>query len=1061
MLVVWAEGVDRSFGIYGESLQHPSKRSFREYLNDELDESRARSIASHLDECPDCRTVIGEIIGVEFVAGQSTLKFETVETRSGVTTAEKLPEFELGQRFLVLGELARGGMGVVYRGFDRELKREVAIKVARGKKRASTSARFYREAQISGQLQHPGIIPVYELGQLKDERYFIAMKLVDGQTLLKLIRLDKTNIKKHVEVFGSVCQTMAYAHSENYIHRDLKPENIIVGTFGEVLVMDWGLAKKLPPDTDDQVQDHSMAENKLDDFDDWRGEEFDSIPTGGTIEGQVIGTPAYMPPEQAKGIDSDKRADVFAMGGILHQILTGNPPFSAPTSSMALAKSLESDLKKAHADLELSEVDEELITLVKKCLAVEPEDRPEDAEAVYSQFNSYIANRNRRMDLARIEEARSRGQLVAQQKRNRQIVGFAAAIIAAFLVAAVSGVLYFSEKNARIADQARIDQSRLKRRIDGETKVVECMANARRFQSLAESDTAEGNAKHWGSAVNEIEKAEPFAEKLTNKELNVIFRALEKEIRTAAADSLSVRQYLQREAECLKEVEACCIESTYYPRMRPYLDYRVPARLKAAFAMMGIRPGGFTDECVSRLEDSKFKFEFLFGLQVWKSELGIIANSSSAPCCKTNSTIEWLADLIDKADADRFRAEVREAYADRDSEAVLTLLGSDLAVRDLWTIRVCSMAAGVAADKEAVLNYLFRAHHEFPTDFHINWSAAKLFNKVEDHYCKKSEFSIRHNLICYSLQPNHPSVLLRLGATYRLDKQYDKAIELFERLAEVVPNCPFVYLNIAKSYFGKGDLETANDLCNQVLDMMDGDEPRALELRARIKLGWGDKEGAFKDLDYAVELAPEDRTLYARRVMLYRSEGRLEEAIESMVRLQQLKPDHEPGSKRFRRLFADLYLSLAHRKRNEKQFEEAIESMVKAVELEPGRIGLKKQLGSIYVSAQKWDLAEKTFRTVLDEDKNDSRSVASIASIMLIQQRPEESEAFIRNAVFGGVNSHEMQFELAKALINQDSPNVEQKREAMRILRRLIEINSHVEPATAILAQMENEILTK
>ena len=1043
-------------------MQHPTKKSFREYLNDELNETQAREIANHLDECLECRNAIGEIIGLEFSAGESTMKFGTVETRSGVTTCERMPEFELGQRFLVLGELARGGMGVVYRGFDRELKREVAIKVARGENHASTSARFYREAQISGQLQHPGIIPVYELGRLKDERYFIAMKLVDGPNLLKLIRSDKTNVKKHLEVFGSVCQTMAYAHSENYIHRDLKPENIIVGTFGEVLVMDWGLAKRLRSKSEESEIDHLRAHVDSDEgYDGPDSIQYDPNLNEGTLTGKVFGTPAYMPPEQANGKDTNKRGDVFAIGGILHQILTGNPPFYAATSSMALAKSLESDLKMAHADLDRSGADEGLISLVKNCLAANPDDRPEDAEAVNNQFNAYIASRDHRLESARFEEARSRGQLTAQKKRSRLNVGLAAAIIAAFLITTVSAALYFSEKIARIADQARIEKVRLEQRINSENKILESMANARRFQLLAESETVEENTKYWNSAVNEIEKAEPFADQLTNQKLNTIFKDLEKEIRTAAADSMSIREYLQREAECLKEVEACCIESTNHPRIRSYLDYQVAARLKEAFALIGLRPGDLSYESVSRLDQSKFKFEFLFGLQVWKSELGIAENSSSDPCGEASCTIEWLVDLIDEVDTDPFRGEVRQALADRDGEAVLMLLDSDLALYDLWTIRVCSMAASVVRDKEAVLDYLFCAHQEFPTDFHINWAAANLYNKVENRHSKGSTFSSQHNLICYSLQPNHPSVLLRLGASYRLEKKYDKSIELLEKLAEVVPDCPFVYMNIAKSYFGKGELERANELCNQVLDTMDGDETKALELRARIKLRSGDKEGAFKDLDYAVELAPESRALHSRRVMLYRSEGRLDEAIESMVRLRELRPVGESETGMFRRLLADLHRSLARRCQNEKRFEEAIENMVKAVELEPDSIKLKKQLGEVYVSAQKWELAEKTFRSVLTEDKNDSHSVASIANIMLVLNRPEESEAFIRNAVVGGVNSHEMQFELAKAIVGQEKPNDEQKREATNILERLVKVGSHVEVATSILEEIEKTTLTK
>ena len=416
------------------------------------------------------------------------------ELKSGTDT---WPEFEYGNRFLVQGELARGGMGIVYRGFDRELQREVAIKISRGEKRTATSARFYREAKISGQLQHPGVIPVYESGRTRDDRLYIAMKLVDGRTLLELIVEDENNLSKLLDSFGSICQTMAYAHSRDYIHRDLKPENIMVGKFGEVLVMDWGLAKKISSgdsslpndDNSDELNPGALnpgirisdSTNPGNELETGRDLLIDPIFPGQTQSGQVLGTPAFMPPEQARGETSSKRADVFALGGILHQILTGSPPFSAPTSTMALARSLNSDLEKTHADLEASGAEADLIAIVKSCLAANPQDRPEDAREVNEKYSAYVATRDERLDLARLEQARAGVRLVAQQKRIRQIIGFSAAIIAAMLVAAAAGFMYFSEKNARVANQARQDREQLQQQINIENKARQGIADARLF----------------------------------------------------------------------------------------------------------------------------------------------------------------------------------------------------------------------------------------------------------------------------------------------------------------------------------------------------------------------------------------------------------------------------------------------------------------------------------------------------------------------------------------------------------------------------------------------------
>lgn len=199
--------------------------------------------------------------------------------------------------------------------------------------------RFIEEAQIGGQLQHPGIAPVYELGQFADKRPFFSMKPVKGQTLSKLM-LDRedpsTERGKFVGIFEQVCRTMAYSHSRGVIHRDLKPANIMVGAFGEVQVMDWGLAKVLPAGgvaDERKTRDKQHAESIIRTMRSGVGSVMPSVGSVGseTQIGSVMGTPAYMPPEQALGDVEmmDERADVFGLGAILCELSTGKPPYVA------------------------------------------------------------------------------------------------------------------------------------------------------------------------------------------------------------------------------------------------------------------------------------------------------------------------------------------------------------------------------------------------------------------------------------------------------------------------------------------------------------------------------------------------------------------------------------------------------------------------------------------------------------------------------------------------------------------------------------------------------------
>ena len=269
-------------------MQHPDKTQLLAFLKGSLGQELNRHVDAHISDCPQCcdaiETLIDSTIGIDHQSkskGGSAAPSEVDAT----SNPEINLEFDFGLRFLVSEKIASGGMGTVYRGFDRELKREVAIKVARSERQGQES-RFYREAQISGQLQHPGIVPVHEMGRLRDGRLYIAMRLVRGETLLKLIREHdaKSTSPQLLEMFGQICSAMAYAHSKHFVHRDLKPENVMVGAFGEVQVMDWGLAKKLPLKVGGEVPPAASANDAAQ----------PTLDPMETSHGSVLGTPAYM-----------------------------------------------------------------------------------------------------------------------------------------------------------------------------------------------------------------------------------------------------------------------------------------------------------------------------------------------------------------------------------------------------------------------------------------------------------------------------------------------------------------------------------------------------------------------------------------------------------------------------------------------------------------------------------------------------------------------------------------------------------------------------------------------
>jgi serine/threonine protein kinase/Leucine-rich repeat (LRR) protein len=243
-------------------------------------------------------------------------------------------------------EVARGGMGAVLEAEDRSLRRRVAVKVMLNPDAGSEerARRFVAEARVTGQLEHPGIVPVYELGTDAAGRIFYAMKLVRGTTLSAILaglrEGDPETLAKHplgalLTAFLKVCDAVSFAHSRGVIHRDLKPDNIMVGDYGEVLVMDWGLAKVVGG----AEQGAPSVENGGTGPSDLPGRSDSSAPGAAdpapvmTLEGQILGTPAYMAPEQARGEVSaiDARTDIYALGAILYALLVLRPPFVGRT----------------------------------------------------------------------------------------------------------------------------------------------------------------------------------------------------------------------------------------------------------------------------------------------------------------------------------------------------------------------------------------------------------------------------------------------------------------------------------------------------------------------------------------------------------------------------------------------------------------------------------------------------------------------------------------------------------------------------------------------------------
>jgi eukaryotic-like serine/threonine-protein kinase len=221
-----------------------------------------------------------------------------------------------GTKYELRGRVGRGGMGTVWRAFDRELGREVALKVLSGPEpRSGGEARLRTEAQVLARLEHPGLVPVHDLGTLPDGRLFYAMKLVRGRRLDEHVR-DLRSPAARLGLFVRICDAVAFAHAHGVIHRDLKPQNVMVGPFGEVLVMDWGMAK---------------------------------LVASSSGERSLAGTPGYMAPEQLRGEPADARSDIYALGASMRVVIGSS---AAKPLQAIVAKAMASDPDERYVSVE-------------------------------------------------------------------------------------------------------------------------------------------------------------------------------------------------------------------------------------------------------------------------------------------------------------------------------------------------------------------------------------------------------------------------------------------------------------------------------------------------------------------------------------------------------------------------------------------------------------------------------------------------------------------------------------------------------------------------------------
>jgi serine/threonine protein kinase len=382
------------------------------------------------------------------------------------------PEFLREKKYEVGNVIAQGGMGAVLNAREVTIERDVAMKIMLKGEAPDDVVRFIAEAKITGQLEHPNIVPVHELGVDDKEQVFYTMKYVRGTTLRHVLDdlfhrepdvLKKYPLAQLLTVFQKVCDAVAFAHSKGVIHRDLKPENFMLGDYGEVLVMDWGVAKVLDPKANLAANDdgHSIIRTGV----------REELHAAEKERGDVLGTPQYMAPEQAYGQHDalDVRTDVYALGAILHHLLTLRPPIEGDNPRAIMSKVAAGEFEPARTatlgnqrlpHLPHGRVPEPLSAVAQKAMANNAADRYQTVRAFQTDIQAYQAG-----FATTAENAGKVKQALLMLKRQRYVVGGLGVLLAVLTIfaaqlfrerrAASQTLLHLRAAAPALAEQAR------------------------------------------------------------------------------------------------------------------------------------------------------------------------------------------------------------------------------------------------------------------------------------------------------------------------------------------------------------------------------------------------------------------------------------------------------------------------------------------------------------------------------------------------------------------------------------------------------------------------------
>jgi tetratricopeptide (TPR) repeat protein/serine/threonine protein kinase len=862
----------------------------------------------------------------------------------------------VGLRFRILRPHAEGGLGKVSVARDEELHRDVALKEIKERHADNyeSRARFLVEAEITGALEHPGVVPVYGLGRYADGRPFYAMRFIKGDTLREAVEHfhkaeanerpagRRLELRKLLGRFVDICDVIAYAHSRGILHRDLKPDNIMLGKYGETLVVDWGLAKPLGAPEEAKDRSEPLFQPSGD-------------GSAETQMGAAIGTPQYMPPEQAAGrLDVlGPASDVYSLGATLYCVLTGQSPFPDPTVGEVLQKVQRGEFPPPRQVNPKTPTALEAVCV--KAMALRPEDRYPTARILAHDIEQWLADEP---VSAWREPWRVR---VGRWMRHHQKL--AAATVAGLLVAILAGgagALWYQHEQAAQAARHAAQASATASGVDAALNEAEGLEK----QAAGLKD----EPVRWKETLSEAGSAVKRAEGLLNSGEGA------DDLRIRLADAKDRLEAAEKDRRLLAHLEEVHLQSAVAGSEGGF-DLAGEAKQYAAAFEEDMRFSELnTEEAAERINSRPIRVELLAALADW---------SNAAP---DKEDKQRLRDVLKAADPDpaTFRNRWNAAMTKKDEEALHNLAFSPEA-RNQPAVRVALLGWQLTSINAAdAVKFLKDANDRRPGDF---WILFRL-----GHACRRTtppltDDAIRYFTAALALRPDSSTAHIALANELRIKRQFDDAIREYRFAARLKPDNVWAYNGLGLVLRDQGNRDEAILEYRKAIEL----DPKLSLPHTNLGLVLQDQhklDEAAVEHRKAVELDPKSVYTHASLGNLLREQSKREEGEAEYRQALELDPKYASG-----------HNGLAIVLNEEGKRDEAVAEYQKAIELQPKYVAAHSNLGGVLHSQHKWDEAVAEYRKALEFDAKYVFAHTGLGNVLRDQGKRDEALAEYRKAV--------------------------------------------------------------